>query len=128
MMQDEQVGILQERIRQVIADTEFKLTAQSTLRRWAHMMQEGILKTNDVIRVEVNDDGTVNLLDFTLPSKGGRKRFNIPQEDVEKWIMESISMLRITDENNLVPELGFKVSDTMYYILNREGEMQHDRT
>jgi len=127
-MQDERVGILQERIRQVIADTEFKLTAQSTLRRWTHMMQEGILKTNDVIRVEVNDDGTVNLLDFTLPSKGGRKRFNIPQEDVEKWIMESISMLRITDENNLVPELGFKVSDTMYYILNREGEMQHDRT
>jgi hypothetical protein len=128
MMQDEQVGILQERIRQVIADTEFKLTAQSTLRRWTHMMQEGILKTNDVIRVEVNEDGTVNLLDFTLPSKGGRKRFNIPQEDVEKWIMESISMLRITEEQNLVPELGFKVSDTMYYILNREGEMQHDRT
>jgi hypothetical protein len=86
-------------------------------------MEEGIVQKKDVIRVEVNDDGTINLLDFTLPSKAGMKRFNIPQENVEKWIIESISMLRITDENNLVPELGFKVSDTLYYILNREGEM-----
>jgi hypothetical protein len=52
------------------------------------------------------------------------RRDNIPQEDVEPWIMESISMLRITEDNNLVPELGFKVSDTLYYILNREGEMK----
>jgi len=128
MIQDEQVGILQERIQIAIDEMHFKLTAQNTLRRWTHMMQEGIVKTNDVIRVEVNEDGTVNLYDFTLPSKGGMKRLNIPQEDVEKWIMESISMLRITEEQNLVPELGFKVNDTLYYILNREGETQHDRT
>jgi hypothetical protein len=97
--------------------------AQTSIRNWVRMMEEGIVQKKDVIRVEVNDDGTVNLLDFTLPSKAGMKRFSIPQEDVEPWIMESISMLRITDENNLVPELGFKVSDTLYYILNREGEM-----
>jgi predicted RNA-binding protein len=88
------------------------------------MMQKGELKTNDVIRVEVNDDGTVNLYDFTLPSKGGMKRLDMSQEDVEPWIMESISMLRIAETNDLVPELGFKISDTLYYILNREGEMK----
>lgn len=97
---------------------------QANMRDWIQMIEEGIVQKKDVIRVEVNDDGTVNLLDFTLPSKAGMKRFNIPQDDVEEWIMESISMLRITDENNLVPELGFKVSDTLYYILNREGEMK----
>jgi hypothetical protein len=91
---------------------------------WARMMEDGLIKTKDIIRVEVNDDGTVNLLDFTLPSKGGRERKNVPQEDVEPWIMETISMLRITGENDLVPELGFKISDQMYYILNREGEMR----
>jgi hypothetical protein len=46
------------------------------------------------------------------------------QEDVEPWIMETISMLRIAETNDLIPELGFKVSDTLYYILNREGEMR----
>lgn len=96
--------------------------AQANMRVWIEMMQEDVIKTKDVIRVEVNADDTVNLLDFTLPSKSGRERRNIPQEDVEKWIMESISMLRITDENSLIPELGFKVSDNLYYILNREGE------
>jgi hypothetical protein len=88
------------------------------------MMEDGLIKTKDVIRVEVNDDGTINLLDFTIPTKSGMRRDDIPQEDVEPWIMESISMLRITEENNLVPELGFKVSDRCYYILNREGEMK----
>ena len=98
-------------------------TAQRILSRWQHMMKEGLIKTNDVIRVEVNEDGTVDLYDFSLPSKGGLRCLNIPQKDVDTWIMESISMLRITENNDLVPELGFKVSDTLYYILNREGEM-----
>jgi hypothetical protein len=114
--------------RSVIQDAIDKINrgffAQSIIREWTWMMEEGLIKTKDIIRVEVNDDGTINLLDFTLPSKAGMKRLNIPQEGVEKWIMETISMLRITEENNLVPELGFKVSDTLYYILNREGEMR----
>lgn len=98
-------------------------TAQRILNKWQHMMKEGLVKTNDVIRVEVNEDGTVDLYDFSLPSKGGLKCLNIPQEDVDRWIMETISMLRIAEVNDLVPELGFKISDTLYYILNREGEM-----
>ena len=112
------------RMERAMIDFQVRLAAQSNLREWVHMMQNGELKTNDVIRVEVNDDGTVNLYDFTLPSKGGMKRLDMPQEDVEPWIMESISMLRIVETNDLVPELGFKISDTLYYILNREGEMR----
>jgi hypothetical protein len=108
----------------VLNDMAVKLAAYENIREWTRMMKEGVINTKDIIRVEVNDNGTVNLLDFTLPSKSGMKRDDIPQEDVEPWIIESISMLRITEENNLVPELGFKVSDTLYYILNREGEMR----
>ena len=120
------IDVIQEmhklRIEMAIDEMQVKFGAQANLREWTWMMQKGEVNTNDVVRVEVNDDGTVNLYDFTLPSKGGVKRLNMSQEDVEPWIMETISMLRITDEGDLVPELGFKVSDTLYYILNREGE------
>lgn len=122
------IDVIQEmhklRIEMAIDEMHTKFGAQANLREWTWMMQKGEIKTNDVIRVEVNDNGTVNLYDFTLPSKGGMKRLDMAQEDVEPWIMETISMLRIADQNDLVPELGFKVSDTLYYILNREGEMR----
>lgn len=120
------IDVVQEmhklRIEMAIDEMQVKFAAQANLREWTWMMQKGEIKTNDVMRVEVNEDGTVNLYDFTLPSKGGVKRLGMAQEDVEPWIMQTISMLRIADENNLIPELGFKVSDTLYYILNREGE------
>jgi len=112
----------EEYTQTVLNDMAVKLAAYENIREWTRMMKEGVINTKDIIRVEVNDDGTVNLLDFTLPSKSGMKRDNIPQEDIEPWIIESISMLRITEDNNLIPELGFKVSDQLYYILNREGE------
>ena len=123
-MKDVTADDVDRRLAQALEEMQTKLTAQGNLHAWTRMMQEGIIKTNDVIRVEVNEDGTVNLYDFTLPSKGGMKRLNMAQEDVEPWIMETISMLRIAEPNDLVPELGFKVSDTLYYILNREGEMR----
>jgi predicted RNA-binding protein len=116
--------LMKLRIEMALQEVQIKFEAQCNLREWTWMMQKGELKTNDVIRVEVNDNGTVNLYDFTLPSKGGMKRLDMSQEDVEPWIMETISMLRIAKVNDLVPELGFKVSDTLYYILNREGEMR----
>jgi hypothetical protein len=113
-----------QRVEDTMMQINRNFMVQTSMRRWLQMMEEGLIKTKDVIRVEVNDDGTVNLLDFTLPTKSGMKRTNVPQEDVESWIMESISMLRITESNDLIPELGFKISDQLYYILNREGEME----
>ena len=121
MSQDD---LMKLRVQAALDEVHIKFEAQKNLREWTWMMQRGDVKTNDVIRVEVNDDGTVNLYDFTLPSKGGMKRLDMSQEDVEPWIMESISMLRIAETNDLVPELGFKISDTLYYILTREGEMR----
>lgn len=117
----------EEHTQIVLNDMAVKLAAYENIREWTRMMKDGLINTKDIIRVEVNDNGTVNLLDFTLPSRSGMKRDDIPQEDVEPWIMESISMLRITEANSLVPELGFKVSDTLYYILNREGETFNER-
>jgi hypothetical protein len=108
----------------VLAEIKRDFAAQRQLTEWTHMMEEGILRNGDVTRVEVNDNGTLNLFDFTLPSRRGRRRINVSQEHVEPWIMEAISMLRIAECSDLVPALGFKVSDQLYYVLNKEGEMR----
>ena len=80
-------------------------------------MQGGRIKTPDALRVRINEDGTVDLMDFNLPSDSGRERNNLSQDDVPTWIMQAVSMLRITDGEH-VPELGFKLSDSVYYIAN----------
>jgi hypothetical protein len=80
------------------------------------------LPTQDVLRVSINEDGTFDVVDFTLPSSGDRLQTNIPQADVSKWVMEAVSMLRITDEGVYVREVGFKVNDSLYYINEKRGE------
>jgi hypothetical protein len=89
---------------------------------WRSMVEQGIVRTKDTLRVEFNEDGTVNLLDFSMPSMNGRERHNVPQEEVAPWIIQTASMLRMTEQGELVPTLGFKVSDNLYYMINREGE------
>lgn len=74
------------------------------------------------LRITVNDDGTVNILDFAIPPDTQKFRKGVPQNEVPTWIMETISMLRITNDREVVPDLGFKISDTVYYILDRTGE------
>jgi hypothetical protein len=75
----------------------------------------------DVLRVCINDDGTFDILDFTMPSLGNKHRKNIPQEDVPEWVMHAVSMLRIAKEGDLVKGVGFKVSDTLYFIAEKGG-------
>lgn len=89
---------------------------------WRNMIDRGIVKTNETLRVEFNEDGTVNLLDFSMPSMSGRELHGVPQDKVAPWIIQTASMLRITNDGELVPNLGFKVSDNLYYMINKEGE------
>jgi len=77
-------------------------------------------KEDGVIRVEVNDDGTFNVLDFSISPVMCED--NVPQEDVPAWIVEAVCMLRITEPQTVVPDLGFKVSDTVYYIVERTDD------
>jgi hypothetical protein len=96
--------------------------SKQELSAWLSMMTVGGMKAESVLRIEVNDDGTMNILDFSMPSKAGRTQRNVVQANVPRWIIETISMLRITDDNRVITELGFKVNDMLYYIINREGE------
>jgi hypothetical protein len=99
---------------------------QLSLQGWRKMLTnkngEDVVNTQETMRVEFNEDGTVNLLDFDMPSLNGRERLNVPQEEVAPWIIKRVSMLRITTEGDLVANLGFKVSDRVYYINSKQGE------
>jgi len=100
---------------------------KQALSDWINMVTVGGMKAESVLRIEVNGDGTMNILDFSMPSKAGRTQKNVVQTQVPRWIIETISMLRITEDNRVITELGFKVNDMLYYIINREGE-SNDRT
>jgi len=85
------------------------------------LMIKMIETKGDSYRVFINDNGTFDVVDFTMPSVNNhRLRKNIPQEDVEQWIMEKVSILRIAPEGNLIKGVGFKVHDRLYYI--EEGD------
>ena len=77
----------------------------------------------DLLRVSVHDNGKFDIVDFTTPSKNGRLLYtNVPQEGIPAWMIESISMLRITEAREPVQSVGFKVHDKLYYIVDKRGE------
>ena len=89
-----------------------------------NMLTHGMVADNlsqDILRVSINEDGTFNIVDFTLPSSEGRIKKNLAQVDVPQWVMESVSMLRIGDANEKVEELGMKIHDKLYYIKERSN-------
>ncbi len=76
--------------------------------------------TQKVLRVSINDDGTIDIVDFALPPDGARIQTNLPQSAVPQWIMEAISMMRITQDGAHVDGLGIKMNDSLYYIKRKE--------
>jgi hypothetical protein len=88
----------------------------------ALMLMEALINRQDVLRVSINDDETFDITDFALPSEGDKVRKNVPQEDMPQWVLESISMLRITDVNHLVDGLGFKINDRLYFLQDKRGQ------
>lgn len=106
----------------MLGDLNAEMTIQNNIKEIERQMRDGVIPPNDVMRISVNEDGTINIFDFGLMTLSKRESKNVPQEDVAPWIMESISMLRIAEEGDLVPELGFKVNDHLYYVIDRTGE------
>lgn len=76
----------------------------------------------DVLRVSINDDGTIDIVDFSLPSDGDRIQTALPQTAVPQWVMEAVAMLRITQDGTHVRGLGIKMHDTLYYVQTRNGD------
>lgn len=108
-----------EVFEEIITKSYTEIVIQNNLKEIERLMRENRIPSHDVLRVAVNDDGTFNIYDFGFTGVSKRKLENIPQEDVPQCVMEAVSMLRIADEGDLVPELGFKVNDHLYYIIDK---------
>ena len=77
----------------------------------------------DLLRVSISADGRFDIVDFTTPSKSGRVLFKKSlQEDVPTWIIEAVSMLRIADPRSVVSGVGFKVTDKLYYVVDKRED------
>lgn len=101
-------------------DITVMLLSTKRFKRWMTMINAP--KTKAALRVAINDDGTVDLIDFTLPSLRGTLRQNIPQSDVPTWVMRNVCVLRISEEGDYVKDIGVKVNDYLYYLEPKEGE------
>lgn len=95
-----------------------------------HILMEGLAMMTpedgavpDLLRVSIDDEGKFDIVDFTTPSVSGRVLLrHASQGEVPQWVIEAVSMLRITDCNSVVQGLGFKVQDRVYYIVDRRDE------
>jgi hypothetical protein len=76
--------------------------------------------TQKVLRVSINEDGTIDIVDFALPPDGARIQTNLPQDAVPQWVLEAISMMRITQDGAHVDGLGIKMNDSLYYIKRKD--------
>ena len=75
------------------------------------------LPLQNVWRVLVNNDGTVELNDFTLPSSTGKMRDVFKQENLPQWIQDSLSVLMIVDQGVTVEGVGKKITDSIFYLM-----------
>ena len=75
------------------------------------------LPLQNVWRVLVINDGTVELNDFTLPSSTGKMRDVFKQENLPQWIQDSLSVLMIVDQGITVEGVGKKISDSIFYLM-----------
>lgn len=95
----------------------------NVLRQLWSYMDANQLSEEDLLRVSVDADGKFDIVDFTTPRRSGKVLYqSAEQEQIPAWIIEAISMLRMTESNSVVGDLGFKVSDRVYYIIDRRNE------
>lgn len=88
------------------------------------------LPLTNVWRVLVNNDGTVELNDFTLPSSTGKIRDVFLQENLPQWIQDSLSVLMIVDQGVTVEGVGKKITDSIFYLMETPeiGEIYGNKT
>lgn len=79
-----------------------------------------------VVRVFIHPSGAFDIIDFRVGELDKPKRREwIPQEKVPTWVMNAVCMLRIAAQGELIPGLGFKVADNVYYLVD-EAERSYD--
>ena len=97
----------------------------------AYVMQEQPeLPLGNLWRVQVYPSGTFRINDFTMPSNTGKMRETFKQENLPRWIQDSLSVLMIVDQGVTVEGVGKKITDSIFYLLETPeiGEIYGNKT
>jgi hypothetical protein len=100
-------------ILKICDDTE-KLT--KALRMMMHMEQQE-LALNNVWRLEITDNGSYKLNDFTLPTNDVIINKMHTKDKVPKWMLESLAVLQILDNGESIADVGKKIDESIFYLL-----------
>lgn len=82
------------------------------------MMQRD-LPLDNIWRVELRDNHEINLTDFTMPSSSDKLKQTIPITNAPKFIRDGLAILQIARDEALIDGIGKRISDTVYYIVER---------
>ena len=107
------LSYLDKYILEVCKDTK-KLT--EALEYMLKMEQEE-LALNNVWRVEITASGGYRLNDFTLPSNDVIVRKIHREKDLPIWMLESLAVLQILDNGESISDVGKKIDEAIFYIL-----------
>ena len=88
----------------------------------AIMDRQEDLPLDNVWRVELRENDRVKLTDFTMPSSSTILNKTIRITNAPDFIQEGLAVLQITADGTLVDGVGKRISDSIYYILEKHGE------
>lgn len=104
---------LDSHILKIKGDTE-KLTRALLLMM---DMEQGELALNNVWRLEITKSGAYKLNDFTMPSNDVIINKMHRKKDVPKWMLESLAVLQILDDGESITDVGKKIDNSIFYLL-----------
>lgn len=79
-------------------------------------MEQQDLGLSNVWRLEIVGD-LFQLNDFTLPSNNDIIKKLHRRDQVPTWMLESLAVMQILDDQTLVDDVGHKINGTIYYLI-----------
>jgi len=80
-------------------------------------MEQQELALNNVWRLEITDNGSYKLNDFTLPTNDVIINKMHTKDKVPKWMLESLAVLQILDNGESIADVGKKIDESIFYLL-----------
>ena len=75
------------------------------------------------IWVELRENDRVKLTDFTMPSSSAIINKTTTLDNAPQFIRDGLAVLQIASDGSLVEGVGKRISDTVYYIVEKvDGE------
>jgi len=80
-------------------------------------MEQQELALNNIWRLEITASGLYKLNDFTLPSNDVIINKMRSKEQLPKWMLESLAVLQILDDGEMIDKVGKKIDSSIFYLI-----------